>query len=134
MDSFDASEIVNWSDMPDAHYQLPAVIRRLVQATATVSEIHMPSGSSVRLGGWDGLVTATDGRPWVPEGHSGWEFSCDKNPRTKATSDYDKRTTDPLGVDVANATFVFVTSRRWPGKREWTNERREEGWKQLPIW
>ena len=30
-------------------------------------------------------------------------------------------------MDVANATFVFVTSRRWPGKREWTNERREEG-------
>ena len=127
MVSFDASEIVNWSDLPDAHHQLPELVRRLVQATAKVLDIDMPSGSSVRLGGWDGLVTATEGRPWVPEGHSGWEFSCNKAPGVKATSDYDKRTADPLSVEVANATFIFVTSRRWPGKREWARERREQG-------
>ena len=127
MVSFDASEIVNWSDMPDAHHQLPALVRQLAQATAKVSDIDMPSGSSVRLGGWDGLVIATDGRPWVPEGHSGWEISCNKDPRAKATSDYDKRTEDPLGVEVTNTTFVFVTSRRWPGKREWARTRREAG-------
>ena len=71
------------------------------------------------------MVIATDGRPWVPEGHSGWEISCNKDPRAKATSDYDKRTADPLGVEVANTTFVFVTSRRWSGKREWVRARRE---------
>ena len=101
MASFDASEIVNWSGLPDAPHRLPELVRRLVWATAKVSDIYMPSGSSVRLGGWDGLVTATDGRPWVPEGHSAWELSCDKHPRAKATSDYDKRTGDPLSVEVA---------------------------------
>ena len=127
MDPFDASAIINWSDMPDAHHQLPTLIRRLVHATANVSDIDMPSGSSTRLGGWDGLITATDGHPKVPEGQSGWELSCDKDPRAKATNDYDKRTEEPLGVDVANATFVFATSRRWPGKRAWVQERREHG-------
>ena len=127
MVSFDASEIVNWSDLPDAHHQMPGLVRRLVQAAAKVLDIDMPSGSSVRLGGWDGLVTAADGGPWVPEGHSGWEFSCNKAPGAKATGDYDKRTADPLSVEVTNATFVFVTSRRWPGKREWARERREQG-------
>ena len=127
MDPFDASVIINWSDMPDARHQLPALVRQLVMATAKVSEIEIPSGSSVQAGGWDGLVVAESGNPWVPEGNSGWELSCNKNPRGKATSDYNKRTADPLGEDTANTTFVFVTSRRWPGKREWARERRERG-------
>ena len=127
MDPFDASAIINWSDTPDASHQLPTLVRQLVMATAKVSDIEMPSGSSVQTGGWDGLVVVERGNPWVPEGSSGWELSCNKNPRGKATSDYDKRTADPLGEDTANTTFVFVTSRRWPGKREWASERREQG-------
>ena len=127
MVSFDASEIVNWSDMPNASDKLPELVRRLALGTATISQIDMPSGSSVRLPGWDGLITAETGNPWVPVGHSGWELSCDKVPGPKATGDYDKRTADPLEVDVANATFVFVTSRRWSRKREWARERRETG-------
>ena len=127
MDPFDASVIINWSDTPDARHQLPALVRQLVMATATVSEIEMPSGSSVQTGGWDGLVVAKSDNPWVPEGNSGWELSCNKDPRGKATSDYDKRTKDPRGEDTAKTTFVFVTSRRWPGKREWARERREQG-------
>ena len=127
MVSFDASEIVNWSDMPSAADKLPELVRRLAVGTATISHIDMPSGSSVRLSGWDGLVTAETGNPWVPAGHSGWELSCNKAPGPKATGDYDKRTADPLEVNVANATFVFVTSRRWSRKREWARERRENG-------
>ena len=127
MDPLDASVIINWSDTPDARHQLPALVRQLVMATAKVSEIEMPSGSSVQTGGWDGLVVAESGNPWVAEGNSGWELSCNKDPRGKATSDYDKRTKDPRGEDTANTTFVFVTSRRWPGKREWAKERREQG-------
>lgn len=127
MDPFDASAIINWSDTPDARHQLPALVRRLVMATAQVSEIEMPSGSSVQTGGWDGLVVVERGNPWVPEGSSGWELSCNKDSRGKATNDYDKRTMDPRGEDIANTTFVFVTSRRWPGKREWARERREQG-------
>ena len=130
MIDFDAAEIDHWSDLPDAHHQLPVLIRRLVMATVSmVSRIDMPGGSSVRLPGWDAPeVVVENGNAWVPSGVSAWEFSCEQR-RTltgKATADYNKRTADPLGVDKSNTTFVFATSRRWPGKREWARDRREE--------
>ena len=66
MDPFDALVIINWSDMPDARHRLPALVRQLVMATAKVSEIKIPSGSSVQTGGWDGLVVAESGNPGFP--------------------------------------------------------------------
>ncbi len=94
-----------------------------------VSRIDMPGGSSVRLPGWDGLVDVEDGNAWIPSGVSAWEFSCEQRSTLtgKATADYKKRTKCPLGVDKSNTTFVFATSRRWPGKRKWVRERREDG-------
>ena len=87
----------------------------------------MPSGSSVRLPGWDGLLEVGRGNAWVPGGVSGWEFSCEKGVTSKADDDYEKRTTDPLGLGKSSSTFVFVTPRRWNGKRQWEMERCEEG-------
>ena len=128
MISFDASEIANWSDKPDAQHQLPELIRRLVMATVPMpSLLDIPSGSSVRLPDWDGLLVVENGNAWVPGSASAWEFSCEKNPKRKATEDYEKRTADSKGVDISSATFVFATSRRWPAKRNWTKECREEG-------
>ena len=130
MISFDSSEIDNWSDKPDAHHRLPELIRRLVMATVPMpSGIDIPSGSSVRLSGWDGLVDVEGGNAWVPSGLSAWELSCEnsRSLRNKATADYRKRTANPQGVDIPSTAFVFATTRRWAGKREWARERREEG-------
>ena len=130
MISFDSSEIDNWSDKPDAHHRLPELIRRLVMATVPMpSGIDIPSGSSVRLPGWDGLVDVEGGNAWVPSGLSAWELSCEnsRSLRNKATADYRKRTANPQGVDIPSTAFVFATTRRWAGKREWARERREEG-------
>ena len=65
MNPFDASAIIKWSDTPDAHHQLPALVRQLVMATSKVSEIEIPSGSSVRTGSWDGLVVAESRNPLI---------------------------------------------------------------------
>ncbi len=92
-----------------------------------VSFIDMPSGSSVVLPGWDGLVTVQSGNAWIPRGHLAIEMSCGQNPGRMATENYEKRTNDPLGIDVANTTFIFITPRKWPGKRQWVCERKEEG-------
>ena len=126
---FDASEIDHWSDAAEASHKLPALVRRLVMATLPEppSRIDMPSGSSVRHSGWDGLLDVSLGNPWVPSGVSGWEFSCDKQITSKANEDYEKRTADPLDVDTATSVFVFVTSRRWPQKRRWERARLGEG-------
>ena len=125
---FDSFEIVRWADSPDAHHQLPDLVRRLVLATVPMpSLLNMPSGSSVSRPGWDGLLVVEKGNAWVPYGASAWEFSREGDPKRKATDDYNKRTTKPKGVDTPSSKFVFVTPRKWDGKPAWVNERQEEG-------
>ena len=122
MISVDPSDIIHWADRPDAYHKLPELVRRLILATVPMpSLLHMPSGSSVSRPGWDGLLVVESGNAWVPDGASGWEFSCEKNPKNKATKDYSKRAPDPA------ETFVFVTPRRWIDKDEWARTLREEG-------
>ena len=87
----------------------------------------MPSGSSVRLPGWDGVLEVGRGNEWVPSGVSGWEMSCEQDVTRKVNSDYEKRTEDPLDLDIPMTTFVFVTPRRWRNKRRWERRRSQEG-------
>ena len=128
-DSLDASEIISWSNRDDAANKLPELLFRLVVGTLPepALRIDMPSGSSVRLPGWDGVLEVGRGNEWVPSGLSGWEVSCDQDAASKANSDYEKRTDDPLDLDIPTTTFVFVTTRRWPNKRRWETRRRQEG-------
>ncbi|MGE4029026.1 MAG: hypothetical protein AB7I08_02245 [Thermoleophilia bacterium] len=77
--------------------------------------------------GYDGRVTAMKATPFVPSGDSVWEMGAGSDPLDKANRDYRARTNDPLDVDRAQATFVFVTPRRWAGKLEWAQRRRDEG-------
>lgn len=124
---FDPSAISYWADQPEATHQLPELIRRLILATVpAVSHLDIPAGSAVWLPGWDGLLAVEAGNAWAPDGSSAWEFGSGRNPAGKANSDYRKRTDDPQGVDAAWATFVFVTSRQWSGKRGWVGQRRAE--------
>ena len=61
-------------------------------------------------------------------------MGVDKDPAGKATDDYKTRTANPLGVDMATTTFVFVTPRRWRKKKDWEQKRREEGkWKDVRV-
>ena len=125
---FDPSEIERWADQPDAFHRLPELVRHLVMATTTApSLVDIPSGSAVRLPGFDGLIAVETGNAWVPTGNSAWEFGVGKNPKAKADSDYRKRTDNPDAINTATTTFVFVTPRQWAGKRQWANERRAEG-------
>ena len=60
-------------------------------------------------------------------GTSAWELSCEKSPKQKADREYKKRKENPQGEIVSQTTFVFVTARRFRGKKAWMNKRREEG-------
>lgn len=133
MISFDSSEISNWAGMASAQHELPELLRRLILATIPMpSLLEMPSGSSVWLPGWDGLLVTRKGNAWVPDGTSAWEFSRARFPGSKATADYRKRTENSHGVYKPNATFVFVTPRKWKGKKKWATERDKEGdWSQV---
>lgn len=133
MITFDATDLAHWADRSDCQHQLPDLIRRLVRATVENNvPVDFPSGSSVNVGGWDGQITVHKGNAWVPPGSSGWELSCQKNAKKKADADYQKRSNEPLGVDPADTTFVFVTPRRWPNKKKWSRERRaQERWRDV---
>ena len=127
MITFDSSEIVNWADKPDSGHQLPELVRRLILATIPQpSSISMPSGSSVRMPGWDGLLEVSKGNIWVPHGKSAWEFTCDKDPKRKADEDYDKRTKNTLGIERTQTTVILVTTRRWSRKSDWITSRKGE--------
>ncbi len=127
MITFDASEIMHWADKPDASHKFPELVRRLIMATVPMpSLLDMPSGSSVTGPGWDGLTVVQTGNIWVPKGSTAWEFSCQKTPKCKATEDYEKRTKDPKGVNIATTAFRFITPRRWNGKQKWSQHFQEK--------
>lgn len=134
MISFDASELSNWADKPEARNQLPQLLRQLILATSHPTRSEFASGSSVDLPGWDGILEVETGNAWVPTGSSRWELSAEKRPRTKANADYEKRTGDPIDVDPSETVFVFATPRRWPAKTKWIEERRRETpWREIRV-
>ena len=78
-DSLDTSEIVNWADKPSAADVLPGARPEVDSGDHDLPEsLDIPSGSSVRMPGWDGLLSVSEGNPWIPSGVSAWEFSCEK--------------------------------------------------------
>ena len=129
----DATDLAFWANRRDAQALLPRLVRRLIHATVDhPKRICFRAGEGVQLGGWDGIVEIEQGNAFVPDGLSAWELSVEKKVKAKADSDYEKRCADPFGVDQSNATFVFVTARKWGGKDAWVMERNKEGtWREV---
>jgi len=95
----------------------------------------MPGGESVNLPGWDGIVSVDKGNAWVPDGPSYWELGTSKEPARKATSDFNKRLGQLSTKEAAESAFVFVTSRRWPGKAAWQKKKRSQNaWRDVLVW
>lgn len=123
----DAADILHWSDRVEARTEFPRLIRRLIQENNDqVVRVEMRAAEGAGVPGFDGIVEASRATPFVPDGLSNWELGVGAAPQDKANDDYRKRT-DALGEGVrSDATFVFVTSRRWAGKRDWENGKRAE--------
>lgn len=123
-----AQDLQSWAGRRDCEDVLPELLRRLVRATVVApGSAHFPSGESIQVGGWDGVVQAPAGNEFVPDGWSGWELSRRHDTTTKANDDYEKRTADPLQLDRATASFVFVTPRRWNAKDDWAAAKHATG-------
>lgn len=106
---------------------LPKLMQKLLGNERYLIKVRVRADEGIGTRGWDAEVESPKGMPWVPKGSSRWEFGTNENPSSKANDDYRTRTENPQGVDPAKATFVFVTSRRWPGAAEWEQKKREEG-------
>jgi hypothetical protein len=97
-----------------------------------ITQIAFASGEGVQLGGWDGFLITESRSAYVPQGQSVWELGVNKKTKEKADDDYEKRKKDPLGLNPAETTYIFVTPRRWGGKDDWVAERQKEGfWKEV---
>lgn len=131
----DATDLAAWADRRKAQGVLPLVIRRLILATGVgVTKLHVRTGEGVHLPGWDGIVHADRGTAFVPKGISGWEMSVGAPPKRKAEDNWEKRLEDGGTVDPVDATFVFVTPRRWPKKEEWAAEKIADGrWRDVRV-
>lgn len=124
----DATDLSQWAERRDGQGLMPELLTRLIRAaTGMAARIRFPSDESVQLSGWDGTCEIESGTEHIPSGSSGWEIGTQRTAiGTKASEDYQKRTCDPLGLDLENATFVFVTPRHWTGKARWTAARLKE--------
>jgi addiction module HigA family antidote len=129
-----ANEIERWVDSNiSARTRLSVLLRTLVNSTGIgLSKVDFPGNDDAQRTGWDGTATATEGTPWIPHGASGWEFGTDQAPKSKADTDYTNRTKATDKTLRNETTFVFVTPRRWPGKKKWEQDRQAEGkWKDV---
>lgn len=126
-------QIEAWSSQIQARARLPVLLRILVHSTGRgLAEVQFPGNESSQSHGFDGIVLASEVSAWVPKGRSCWEFGCDRDPRRKADRDYSGRTPREKRDEREQSTYVFVTPRRWPGKRKWASAKCDEGrWKQV---
>ena len=131
--SIKAHEIEAWADSIAARSRLAVFLRTLVNSTGIgLTEVDFPGNDDAERPGWDGVVVASEGAPWIQVGKSGWEFGCSVDPATKADDDYVKRTKATPKKDRVETTFVFVTPRRWFNKDRWAEKRgAERNWKHV---
>ena len=121
-----AVQLKQWAETIAARSRLAVLLRIMAQsAGAVISELSFPGNDDAERPGWDGVIVADAGSPWVPLGRSGWEFGTNQDPKAKANQDYKKSLKIPLD-ERRQTTFVFVTPRSWPGKTAWRQARREE--------
>jgi excisionase family DNA binding protein len=130
----DSDFLDGWAGRRQAEELLPETVQRLLAATRGLVGLRGRAGTGIRAPGWDASVDDSPGTPWVPAGPSGWEIGTGGDPARKAQEDYDARSREPLGVDPAASTFVFVTPRRWPRARAWERERLADGvWRGVRV-
>lgn len=115
------TDLDQWSSRQTARGELPAIVRELIMAAASPTRILFPADEATARPGLDGEVSVTgEAGPYVPSGVSVWEASTNANPKSKATDDYKKRTKQTPTERRGELTFVFVTSRSWPGASDGT--------------
>ncbi len=117
-----AAMIGRWADSAEAKGLLPVLVRRLIAATADLTELAVRGADTNNFPGWDGAVTARTANAWVPADRSCWEMGCSADVIGKARSDFQTRSAGTPADQAREIAFVFVTPRIWAGKDTWRAE------------
>jgi hypothetical protein len=65
-----AKDLDQWAGDLNSHFETSILVRRLILATAAVDEIEFAAHEDTYNQGWDGVVQAAIGHPYVPAGAS----------------------------------------------------------------
>ena len=116
-----------------ARHRLSVFLRTLVNSTAAnLFKVDFPGNDDSEQPGWDGEIIAEQATPWIPTGHSGWEFGVNQSIKAKADHDYGKSVAGTDDAVRKTMTFVFVTPRDWSGKTAWIKEQKaKKNWKDV---
>jgi plasmid maintenance system antidote protein VapI len=129
-----ARDIESWANRNiAARARLAVFLRTLVNSTGLdLRQVDFPGNDDAERPGWDGLVEAGQGTPWIPEGRSGWEFGTTEEAGAKADGDFRKSVKATPKAERSSITFVFVTPRHWTKKAEWIETNRaKQQWKDV---
>ena len=139
MDWIDKNHLETFAGRKDARDLLPALIYDLILATSeTPVDARFLSGEAGQVRGFDGVLMSRGADPFVPAGHSVWEFGCEPDFKSKAAKDLAKRTKALDAAQRAQTTFVFVTPRTYDVPRvrldQWETElAKGKGWKDVRV-
>lgn len=129
MNLVDSARLKLWAASYAAKADLPALLRRLITCSVSVTQIRFPDGQGIWLPGADGFVESSVAHPYVPAGTSMWELGTQANVKAKAEEDYAKRST-MMGRQ--ETEFIFVTPQVWTEKEQWAQEKTDLGvWKRV---
>jgi transcriptional regulator with XRE-family HTH domain len=131
-----ATDLSQWGERRDGQSSMPELLRRLIYATVgPAAVVRFPSDESVQYPGWDGMCSIANGVGFVPNGESVWEIGSQRTSiKSKAESDFVKRSADPLGCDPSQTTYIFVTPQRFVGKDNWVAEKKALGfWRNICV-
>ena len=128
-----ANQIDHWANRIETRSRLPLLVRKLVDSTGDgIVRANFPGHDDSERPGWDGYVESSEQTQWIPAGFSGWELGTSRQPRQKANRDYRARLDSIPPDERGKHSFTFVTPRRWPGKDDWANGKRElDHWKDV---
>lgn len=131
----DAAALEAWATGHAALPTLRELIVRLLQSETALDTLHPRDAKPSSGPGWDLVSTARGGSDWVPEGDSVWVLTTGVYNSDTAAASLGSVLKEPGPVSPKHGSFVFVTPRRWPGKRKWLADARHAAqWKGISVY
>ena len=130
-----ALRLKQWGETRRAEEELPGLVSRLIRSELFAAGfIRAPSDERIIEPGPDIAVNnPARATRHIPGGQSVWEVSTRTDVQKKATEDLSQRG-PPTGWQQETTSFVFVTTRSWPGAREWAfQQQAKHPWRSITV-
>lgn len=127
MNLITALDLQKWADKKESEVLMPELVRRLVHSSLdSIIRLTMPSGDSVSLPGFDGVLETACSCAFVSRGTSVFEIGTNSKVKNKADKDFEKRDNETHDAEKQKLNYVFVTPRKWANAKKWEKEHREK--------